>query len=105
MMWKQAEYEIVENMPHVESIFFEIHGSEFKPDPAEIASQAAKICKPHSVFFFGICKHAFDGFLAAFIKLAQVRSVPVVLDKLKVVCPDMLFNSFDAISVFRTLEF
>ena len=103
-MGKQAEYEIVANMPHVESIFFEIHGSEFKPDPAEIASQAAKICKPHGVFFFGICKHAFDGFLAALIKITQGQSVPVVFDKLKVVCPYVLVNGFDVLLVLGTFE-
>ena len=92
-------------MPLVESIFFEIHGSELKPDPAEIAGQAAKICKPHRVFFFGISEHSFDGFFAALIKITQGRSVPVVFDKLKVVCPYVLVNGFDVLSVLGTLEF
>ena len=92
-------------MPLVEGIFFEIHSSELKPDPAEIASQAAKICKPHCVFFFGICEHALDGFLAAFVKITQGRSVPVILDKLKVVRSDVLVNHLDVLLVFSTLEF
>ena len=90
-------------MPLVESIFFEIHGSELKPDPAEIAGQAAKICKPHRVFFFGISEHSLDGFLAALIKIAQRWSMSVILDKLKVVCPDVLVNGFDVLLVFGTL--
>ena len=91
-------------MPFMESIFFEIHGSELKPDPAEIAGQAAKICKPHRTFFFGISEHSLDGFLAALIKIAQWRSVPVILDKLKVVRPDVLVNNLDVLLVLSTLE-
>ena len=92
-------------MPLVEGIFFEIQGSELKPDPAKVASQAAKICKSHRAFFFSVGEHTFDGFLAAFIKITQVWSVAVVLDKLKVVCPDVLVNNLDALLVFSTLEF
>ena len=104
-MGEQAKDEIDANMPLVEGIFFEIHGSELKPDPAEIAGQAAKICKAHSAFFFSVSEHTFYGFLAAFVKITQRRSVAVVLNKLEVVCPDVLVNNLDVLLVFSTLEF
>ena len=90
-------------MPLVDGIFFEIHGSELKPDPANITSQAFKICKPHSTFFLGVSEHTLNSFLAVFVKLAQGRSVPVVLDKLEVVRPNVLFNGFYAVFVFGAL--
>ena len=90
MMRKQAEEEISANMPLLEGIFFEIHGSELKPDPVEIASQAARICKPHRVFFFGIGEHSLYGFLTVFIKFTQGRSVPIVFNKFKPFCEAMV---------------
>lgn len=57
-------------MPLMDGIFFEIHGSKLKPDPSEIASQAAKICKSHRAFFFGVGEYTLDRFLAVFIKFA-----------------------------------
>ena len=57
-------------MPIVDGIFFEIQGSKLKPDPSEISSQAAKICKPHRAFFFCVGEHTLDRFLAVLVKFA-----------------------------------
>ena len=38
MTGEQAKDEIAANIPLVESIFFEIHGSELKPDPAKVTA-------------------------------------------------------------------
>lgn len=104
-MRKEAIGEKIAKMPLVNGIFFKIHGNELKPDLAEITSQALKICKPHSAFFFGLGKHSLHSFLAAFVKLAQVWRVPVVFDKLKVVAPNVLLNDFYAVSAFGAFEF
>lgn len=66
-MKKAAGEEIIAKMPLVEGIFFEIHGSELKPDPAEITSQAFKICKSHRAFFLSVSEHALYRFLAVFV--------------------------------------
>lgn len=90
-------------MPLVDGIFFEIHGSELKPDPASITSQAFKIRKSHSAFFFSVSEHTLNSFLAVLVKLAQGQSVPVVLNKLEVIRPNMFFNGFYAVFVFGAL--
>ena len=92
-------------MPLVDGIFFEIHGSELKPDPTKITSQAFKICKSHSAFFFSVSELTLNSFLAVLVKLAQGRSVPVVLDKLKVIRPNMLFNGFYAVFAISAFGF
>ena len=92
-------------MPLVEGKFFEIHGSKLKPDPSEISSQAAKICKPHRAFFFSVGEHTLDRFLAMFIKFAQRRRVSIILNKLKVVSPDVLLNGFHAVTAFGAFGF
>ena len=91
-------------MPLVDGIFFEGHGSKLKPDPAEIASQAFKICKPHSAFFLSVGEHSLNCFLAMFVKLTQWRGVSVILNNLKIVCPNVLFNGFYAIFVFSAFK-
>ena len=93
------------NMPLVKGIFFEIHGSKFKPDSSEIASQAAKICKSHRAFFFSVCEHTLDRFLAQLIKFTQRRCVAAVLSKFEVVRPNVLFNGFHAVTAFGAFGF
>ena len=75
MRKKQAVNKMSAKMPLVDGIFFKIHGSKLKPDPSEITGQAAKICKSHRVFFFGVSEDMLDHFLAMFIKFAQGRCV------------------------------
>ena len=41
--------------------FFQIHGSKLKLHPVRHLSQASVLCITHSVFFFGVCKDAFNG--------------------------------------------
>jgi len=97
-LWKkQAADEICANMPLVESIFFEIHGNEFKPDPTEISGQAAKMCKPHRAFFLCIGEHTLYSFFAVLVNCANVWGVSIILNKFKIVCPDVLFNGFYAV--------
>ncbi len=104
-LWKkQAAYKISTNMPLVEGIFFEIHGSKLKPDPSEISGQAAKMCKPHCAFFLCVGEHTLYSFFASVVKISEFRRVSVVLNKFKVICPDVLFNGFYAVFVFGTLE-
>lgn len=40
---------------------FQIHGSKFKLHPVRNLGQASVLCITHSVFFFGVCKDAFNG--------------------------------------------
>lgn len=92
-------------MPLVEGIFFEIHGNKLKPDPSEIASQAAKIFKPHCAFFFCVGEHPLNRFLAQILKFSQRRRVSVILNKFKIINPNVLFNDFYAVSDFGTFGF
>lgn len=60
---------------------FKIHSSKFKPDPVSDMSQATEICKSYCVFFFCVSKNMFNCFLAAVVKLAELRSMSVVLNQ------------------------
>ena len=84
---------------------FEIHGNKLKPDPSEIASQAAKIFKPHCAFFFCVGKHPLNRFLAQILKFSQRRRVSVILNKFKIINPNVLFNDFYAVPDFGTFGF
>ncbi len=48
--------------------FFQIHGSKLKLHPVRHLSQASVLCITHSVFFFGVCKDAFNGLFTPPVK-------------------------------------
>ena len=92
-------------MPFVEGIFFEIHGNKLKPDPAKVASQAAKICKSHRAFFLSRLRTHSLSFICGAIKLAKRRCVSVVFYKFEIVRPNVFLNGFDAVFAFGTFEY
>ena len=48
--------------------FFQIHGSKFKLHPVHHLGQASVLRITHSVFFFGVCKDAFNGLFTPPVK-------------------------------------
>ena len=52
----------------MEGIFFEIHGSKFKPDPFGNLSQATKERVTHTMLFFRIGETTLNCFFSFFIK-------------------------------------
>ena len=83
--------------------FFEVHGSELKPDPVGNLSKAAERSITHGVFLFGIGKDALDFFLALFVKCFVIRRVTRILCQLNVVVPDVLSNNLFTVSGMSAL--
>ena len=55
---------------------FQVHGSEFKPDPSCDGGQASVVCITHRVFLFRVCKDPFNGFFSLRINLlAQLSGI------------------------------
>ena len=85
--------------------FLRFMAADLSLTPSEVASQAAKICKPHRAFFFGIGEYTPDRFLAIVIKFTQRRRVSAALCKLDIVRPNVLLNGFYAVSAFGAFKF
>lgn len=81
-------------------ILFKIHGSKLKPDPVSDTSQATEICKSYCVFFFCVSKNMFNCFIAAVVKLAEFRSMSVVLNQFYIP-NDLLYENQDAREYLR----
>ena len=78
----------------MEGIFFEVHGSKFKPDPFADLGKASDEGVAHPVLLFRISETSLDRFFSLVIELSHSDCVPDVLDKLHVIHPDMLEDSF-----------
>ena len=69
--------------------FFEVHGSEFKLPPVCYLGQASVLRITHGVFFLGISKDPFNGFLPPFVQFPVLRRIADVVRQLLTAFPDM----------------
>lgn len=60
--------------------FFEVHCSEFKPDPICYLSQASEKSISHRVLFLCICKHSFNCLFPQCVYCFVFRSTPILSD-------------------------
>ena len=75
MKAKKTERMGIPPLPYSE--FFEVHGSELKPDPVGNLGQAPVLCIPHGMLLFGVRKDPFDGLLAPLVQLLIFRRIIV----------------------------
>ena len=68
---------------------FQVHGSQFKPDPSCDGGQASVVCIPHRVFLFRVRKNPFNRLLALRIKLFRTLRFPYLLHQIQILLPDM----------------
>ena len=68
---------------------FQVHGSQFKPDPSCDGGQASVVCIPHRVFLLRVRKNPFNRLLALRIKLFRTLRFPYLLHQIQILLPDM----------------
>ena len=76
---------------------FQIHGSKLKLHPVGNLSQASVLCITHSVFFFGVCKDAFNRLFTPPVKALVLRCIACVICQILVILPDMPLYGFHAV--------
>ena len=79
------------------SELFQIHGSKSKLHPVGNLSQDCVSGVPQTMFLFGICKDAFNGFFSCLVHPLVNWSVPGIVSHFLVFFPDMPGNSLNAI--------
>ena len=68
---------------------FQVHGSEFKPDPSCDGGQASVVCITHRVFLLRVCKDPFNGFFALRINLLRTFRFAYLFNRIQILLPDM----------------
>ena len=68
---------------------FQVHGSEFKPDPSCNGGQASVVCITHRVFLFRVCKDPFNGFFSLRINLLRTFRFAYLFNQIQILMPDM----------------
>ena len=76
---------------------FQIHGCKLKLHPVRYLGQASVLCITHSVFFFGVCKDAFNGLFPLLVKILVLRCIAGIVCQLFVILPDMPLYGFYAV--------
>ncbi len=75
-------------------IFFQVHGSKFKPDPICNLSQASVKCITHGILFFCIYKYTFYCFFSFFIQFLVFWGMTNIFCHFKIIIPDMFSYCF-----------
>jgi hypothetical protein len=83
---------------------FEIHGGEFKPDPATHSGQASHVGIAHGVFLFRVGEYPLDCLFSSFVTGFAFGRVSEVVRQFNPILPNMSRNDLLAALAFRTLR-
>ena len=89
------------SLPPVYCVFFQVHGSKFKPDPVSDLSQASVRSISHCVFFFRVGKYSLNGFFPSLVKLSVLRRMSDIFDRFKIIRPYVFCYCLFRFGIFR----